>query len=335
MNIAINGFGRIGRLFTRVLLERGEDVTIVAVNDLTSAETLAYLFEYDSNYPNFEGAVAFSDNSITITQGDRYHTISVYAEKDPSQLPWGQLDIDLVVECTGRFLTSELAQAHLDAGAKKVLLSAPAKSDDIPTIVLGVNELDHTAPIISNASCTTNCIAPFIKAITDEYDISSISGVTVHAYTASQNIQDGPNKKVRTGRAAAMNIVPTTTGAASATVKVLPEIDGKLSISALRVPVSTGSYVYFTVTTESEISREGILATLESYHNTHPGILTIIDAPLVSTDINQLPYSTIVDREQLTVINSNQFEVGLWYDNEWGYSNRLVDTALALITHGR
>lgn len=347
MKVAVNGFGRIGRLFVRACLERGENIDIVAVNDIASPANLAYLFQYDTTYGVFDGVVHSDEESITILYQNKTLHIAVYAQRDPATLPWKQLGIDVVVECTGLFLTHELASGHVAAGARQVILSAPAKSAQnedhrvIPTVVLGVNDdiMDLSdLPLISNASCTTNCIAPVIKAMSEVFDIRSIAGVTVHAYTASQSLQDGPNKKLRAGRAAATNLIPTSTGADTALIEVLPSIKGKLSISALRVPVMTGSFVYLTVNIDSKrdedaraiLTYEDIIACFERYQSIHPDILTLVDAPLVSSDIIKMSHSSVVDKQLIRVTGDNQCEISVWYDNEWGYTNRLVDMVTKL-----
>lgn len=325
--IAINGFGRIGRLATRIILEKFPELEIVAVNDLTSAENLAYLLEFDSTYRKLPYTVTNKDESIFIHKPESEIKIEVLSEKDPSKLPWKALGIDVVLECTGRFLTSELASLHLQAGAKKVVLSAPAKDENIATVVLGVNKVNKEHNIVSNASCTTNCISPVLKVLQDNFIIKQAMGLTVHAYTATQYIQDAPSQKeFRDGRAAAQNMIPSKTGAAKAVVRVLPELAGKLGLSAIRVPIVTGSMVYVTALLEKPINKDEINNTMKLASETYlKDILEYSQKELVSTDIIQNPHSCIVDGG-LTEVMGNTVKLVLWYDNEWGYANRLVET---------
>jgi glyceraldehyde 3-phosphate dehydrogenase len=339
LRVAINGFGRIGRLAARNILLKYPEVQIVAVNDITSVENLAYLLKFDSTYRQLECEVLAKDQKLFVTtSANETQEILVFAQKDPSQLPWKDLEIDVVLECTGLFLTTELAQNHIHAGAKKVILSAPAKSGDIPTVVLGVSseeELQHIFSqfsIISNASCTTNCAAPALKVLTDNFIMKSAFGVTIHAYTATQPLQDGPTKKhFRDGRAGAVNIIPSSTGAASAVAKVLPILENKLSLSSVRVPVITGSMVYLTVQVDTSQPIIGGLSVeyvnkmfLDSATGALAGILEYSQAELVSTDIIQNPHSVIFDAQSTEVLGDT-IKVVLWYDNEWGYANRLVE----------
>ncbi|MDQ0075851.1 type I glyceraldehyde-3-phosphate dehydrogenase [Arthrobacter oryzae] len=322
--IGINGFGRIGRNYFRAALAQGADLEIVAVNDLTSPEALAHLLKYDSVGGRLKETVEVKDGNIVVNG----NVIKVLAERDPANLPWGELGVDIVIESTGFFTKAAAAQKHIDAGAKKVLISAPASDEDI-TIVMGVNhELYDPAAhnIISNASCTTNCLGPLAKVINDEFGIERGLMTTVHAYTADQNLQDGPHNDLRRARAAAINMVPTSTGAAKAIGLVLPELKGKLDGYAIRVPVPTGSATDLTVTVGRETTVEEVNAALKKAADSDAfqGILTYTDAPIVSSDIVGDPASSIFD-SGLTKVIGNQVKVVSWYDNEWGYSNRLVD----------
>lgn len=337
--IAINGFGRIGRQAARILLSSYPDAQIVAVNDLTSVENLAYLLKYDSAQGQFEFDVTSDNSSIVIKKPDTEVRFEVFSQKDPALLPWKDLEIDVVLECTGFFLTQELAHKHIEAGAKRVILSAPAKDESVETLVLGVNNslLDTSVQIISNASCTTNCIAPALYALNKNFNIHSVHAMTAHAYTASQNLQDAPSQKdFRGGRAAAINMIPSSTGAAKAVIKVLPELQGKLQFSALRVPVITGSMVYMVAHIGSLLGEGVDISALEirdcfkqAAETYLKGIVMVTDDPLVSSDIVHQPYSTIVDCELINVLN-NHAEIVLWYDNEWGYANRLVEAMLMI-----
>ena len=321
--VGINGFGRIGRNYFRAALEQNADLDIVAVNDLTSPETLAHLLKYDSVTGRLGADVEVNEGNIVV--GGK--TIRVLAERDPSNLPWKDLGVDIVIESTGFFTKAEDARKHLDAGPKKVLISAPGKGSDI-TIVMGVNDGNYDPAahnIISNASCTTNCLGPLAKVLNDAFGIERGLMTTVHAYTADQNLQDGPHRDLRRARAAALNIVPTTTGAAKAIGLVLPELDGKLDGFALRVPVPTGSVTDLTVTVSREASVEEINNVYKTAGNGPlAGILRYTDEPIVSSDIVTDPASCIFD-SGLTRVMGNQVKVVGWYDNEWGYSCRLVD----------
>lgn len=322
--IGINGFGRIGRNYFRAALAQGADLEIVAVNDLTSPEALAHLFKYDSVGGRLKETVEVKDGNIVVDG----KVIKVLAERDPANLPWGELGVDIVIESTGFFTKAAAAQKHIDAGAKKVLISAPASDEDI-TIVMGVNHglYDNaTHHIISNASCTTNCLGPLAKVINDEFGIERGLMTTVHAYTADQNLQDGPHSDLRRARAAAINMVPTSTGAAKAIGLVLPELKGKLDGYAIRVPVPTGSATDLTVTVGRETTVEEVNAALKRAAESEElkGFLTYTDEPIVSSDIVGDPSSSIFD-SGLTKVIGNQVKVVSWYDNEWGYSNRLVD----------
>jgi glyceraldehyde 3-phosphate dehydrogenase len=322
--IGINGFGRIGRNYFRAALAQGADLEIVAVNDLTSPEALAHLFKYDSVGGRLKETIEVKDGNIVVNG----NVVKVLAERDPAKLPWGELGVDIVIESTGFFTKAADAQKHIDAGAKKVLISAPASDEDI-TIVMGVNDNLYdsaTHHIISNASCTTNCLGPLAKVVNDEFGIERGLMTTVHAYTADQNLQDGPHKDLRRARAAAINMVPTSTGAAKAIGLVLPELKGKLDGYAIRVPVPTGSATDLTVTVSRETTVEEVNAALKKASESEAlqGYLTYTDEPIVSSDIVGDPASSIFD-SGLTKVIGNQVKVVSWYDNEWGYSNRLVD----------
>ncbi len=324
VNVAINGFGRIGRSFFRAALASGQDVNIVAVNDLTDPKALAHLLKYDSVGGRLSQDVSVDGDNLVV--GGK--KIQVLAERNPADLPWGKLGVDIVIESTGFFTDAEKAKAHLEAGAKKVIISAPASGEDV-TVVMGVNHNDYDAAnhnIISNASCTTNCLAPMAKVLNDAYGIEKGLMTTVHAYTADQNLQDGPHSDLRRARAAGLNIVPTSTGAAKAIGLVLPELKGKLDGFALRVPVPTGSITDLTVDLQKPATLEEIqdLYRKASDSGDLKGVLRYTDEPIVSADIVGDPFSSIVDGGLIRVID-NQVKISSWYDNEWGYSNRLVD----------
>ncbi|GAA1492553.1 type I glyceraldehyde-3-phosphate dehydrogenase [Curtobacterium herbarum] len=323
VKIGINGFGRIGRNFFRAALAKGSDLEIVAVNDLTDNASLANLLKYDSITGKLGVSVELDGDNIVVDG----KAIKVLAERDPANLPWGELGVDIVIESTGFFTKAADAQKHIDAGAKKVIISAPATGDDV-TIVLGVNEDTYDAAnhhIISNASCTTNSLAPLAKVFHDAFGIERGLMTTVHAYTADQNLQDGPHKDPRRARAAALNIVPTSTGAAKAIGLVLPELAGKLDGFALRVPVPTGSITDLTLETKSDVTVDEINAVYKAAaEGPLKGILLYSEDPLVSTDITTDPHSSIYD-SGLTKVMGNLVKITSWYDNEWGYSNRLVD----------
>jgi glyceraldehyde 3-phosphate dehydrogenase len=324
VRVGINGFGRIGRNFYRAVHALGADIEIVAANDLGDLKTMAHLLKYDSILGRFPEDVSVVEDGIKI--GDK--TLKILAEKDPAALPWGDLGVDVVVESTGFFTDATKAKAHIDAGAKKVIISAPASNEDI-TIVMGVNHGDydndlHT--VISNASCTTNCLAPMAKAIHDEFGIVKGLMTTIHAYTGDQNLQDGPHKDLRRARAAAINLVPTSTGAAKAISLVLPELKGKLDGYAIRVPVPTGSATDLTIEVGRETTAEEVNAAVKKAAEEGPlkGFLKYTADPIVSSDIVTDPSSCIFD-SGLTKVLGNQVKVVGWYDNEWGYSCRLVD----------
>ena len=323
IKVGINGFGRIGRLVLRGALN-DPNFEIVAVNDLTDAPTLAHLLKYDTNHGTLNADVAV-DGDCIVVNGKK---IKVYAERDPKNIPWGELGVEYVVESTGIFRKRDQAQWHIDAGAKKVIITAPAKGEDI-TIVMGVNE-DKYDPekhhVVSNASCTTNCLAPVAKVIHEAFGIERGLMTTVHAYTNDQRILDLPHKDLRRARAAAMNIVPTTTGAAAAVGLVLPELKGKLDGFAMRVPVSTVSVVDLVVQTEKPVTAEAANAELKkAAEGSLKGILGFEEAPLVSSDFKGNYNSSIVDAELTTTMGENMLKVVSWYDNEWGYSMRVVD----------
>ncbi|WP_286958334.1 MULTISPECIES: type I glyceraldehyde-3-phosphate dehydrogenase [Arsenicicoccus] len=326
VRVGINGFGRIGRNFFRAVVASGADIEVVAVNDLTDNKTLAHLLKYDSILGRFPGEVTYDDESITV-DGKK---ILAFAEKDPSALPWKANEVDVVVESTGFFTDATKAKAHIDAGAKKVIISAPAKNEDI-TIVMGVNDdkYDGSQTIISNASCTTNCLAPMAKALNDGLGIVKGLMTTIHAYTQDQNLQDGPHKDLRRSRAAALNMVPTTTGAAKAVALVLPELKGKLDGYAMRVPTPTGSATDLTFEASRETTVEEVNEIIKkAAEGAMKGKLVYTEDPIVSKDIETDPASCVFDAG-LTKVIGNQVKVVGWYDNEWGYSNRLVDlTAL-------
>lgn len=324
IRVGINGFGRIGRNFYRAIEEQGADVEVVAVNDLTDPKTLAHLLEYDSVLGRFDADVSFTDDSITV--GD--DVIKVFAEKDPANLPWGDLGVDIVIESTGFFTDRESAQKHIDAGAKKVIISAPGKDVD-GTFVMGVNDKDYnpeTDDIISNASCTTNCLAPLAKVMDEAFGIERGLMTTIHAYTGDQRLLDAPHSDLRRARAAALNIIPTSTGAAKAVSLVLPELAGKMDGYALRVPVPTGSVTDLTFVASRPVTVEEVNAAVRAASETDElkGILEYSEKPLVSKDIEGDPASSIFDAP-LTKVIDNEVKVVSWYDNEWGYSNRLVD----------
>lgn len=319
--VAINGFGRIGRLAFKSLLKK-DNIEVVAINDLTNTATLAHLLKYDSIHGAFDGTVDFTDDSFIVNG----MTIKVTSERDPAQLPWKELGVDIVLESTGIFRDGPGAKKHIEAGAKKVVISAPAKGD-IPTVVLGVNDdiLTGDEEVVSNASCTTNCLAPIAKVINDNFGLETGFITTIHAYTADQNLQDAPHSDLRRARAAALNIVPTTTGAAKAVGLVLPELKGKLDGNAVRVPTPTGSLTDLVCTVSKEVSVEAINnAMKEAAEGPMKGILAYTKDPIVSSDIIGNPHSSIFD-SQMTSVNGKMVKVVSWYDNEAGYSNRVAD----------
>ncbi len=321
--LGINGFGRIGRNFTRAVLAMGADIEIVGVNDLTDNKSLAHLLKYDSILGRLPQDVSYDEGSITV--GDM--SFRALEERDPTALPWKELGADVVLESTGRFTDATKARAHLDGGAQKVIISAPAKNEDV-TVVLGVNEGDYDPvahSIISNASCTTNCLAPMAKVLHDSFGIQRGLMTTIHAYTADQNLQDGPHKDLRRARGAAINIVPTSTGAAKAIGLVMPELKGKLDGFALRVPIPTGSATDLTFTAGRETTVEEVNAAVKTAADGPlQGIIHYTEDPIVSSDIVTDPASCIFDAGLTKVIGDMVKVIG-WYDNEWGYSARLVD----------
>lgn len=325
IRVGINGFGRIGRQVVRAAKERGlTDIDFVAVNDLTDTRTLAHLFKYDSVHGRYNGQVSHEADSITV-DGD---TLKVFAQKDPAALPWKDLGVDLVLESTGRFTKAEDARKHLDAGAKKVIISAPAKNEDI-TIVIGVNHQAYDKArhhIISNASCTTNCVVPMVKVLRDAFGFRRGFMVTIHSYTNDQQLLDLPHKDLRRARAAAMSIIPTTTGAAKATSLVIPEVKGKIDGVAIRVPTPNVSLTELTVEVERTVSIDDVNAAYRAAADGPMlGILGVSDEELVSRDYVGDPRSCIIDSRLTNVVDGTLVKVSGWYDNEWGYSNRCVD----------
>jgi glyceraldehyde 3-phosphate dehydrogenase len=323
IRVGINGFGRIGRNFFRAVLASGADIELVGANDLTDNATLAHLLKYDSILGRLPYEVKATGDEITVNG----KTFKALAERDPGKLPWADLGADVVIESTGFFTDATKAKAHIDAGAKKVIISAPAKNEDV-TVVMGVNHESYDPAkhsIISNASCTTNCLAPMAKVLHDSFTIERGLMTTIHAYTQDQNLQDGPHKDLRRARAAALNVVPTSTGAAKAISLVLPELKGKLDGYALRVPIPTGSATDLTVTLGREVTVEEVNAAVKAAaEGPLKGFLTYTEDEIVSSDIVTDPASCIFDAG-LTKVIGDQVKVVGWYDNEWGYSNRLVD----------
>ena len=322
--VGINGFGRIGRNYLRAELAKSTELEIVAVNDLSDPASLAHLLKYDSVTGRLNQDVKVDGQNIIVGG----NVIKVLAERDPANLPWGELGVDIVIESTGRFTDAAAAQAHITAGAKKVIISAPA-SGDAATFVMGVNDHEYDPAkhhVISNASCTTNCLAPFAKVFNDKFGIENGLMTTVHAYTADQNLQDGPHGDLRRARAAAINIVPSSTGAAKAIGLVLPELKGKLDGYALRVPVPTGSITDLTLVSKVDVTVEEIKAAYKAAAASGPlkGILAYTEDEIVSSDIVTDPHSSIVDAGLIKVIGRT-VKISSWYDNEWGYSNRLVE----------
>jgi glyceraldehyde 3-phosphate dehydrogenase len=325
IKVGINGFGRIGRNVLRAALAQGADFDFVGVNDLTDAATLAYLLKYDSVHGPFQGTVE-ADGDALVVNGDR---IVVLSERDPAKLPWGKLGADVVLECTGLFASRDKAAAHLSAGARKVLISAPAKEVDL-TVCFGVNHDSYDAAkhdVLSNASCTTNCLAPIAKVLDDSFGIERGLMTTVHAYTNDQQILDLPHSDLRRARAAAMSMIPTTTGAARAVGEVLPQLKGKLDGMAIRVPTSNVSIVDLVAELKKDASEEQVNNALRAAAAEGPlkGILQCSDEPCVSIDFNDSPYSSTADLPLTKVMDGNFLKVLAWYDNEWGFSNRMVD----------
>lgn len=329
VRVAINGFGRIGRLVLKAGINES-DIEWVAVNDLTDTHTLAHLFKYDSVFGKFQGEVDAEDDAI-IVNGKK---IKVLAEKDPTKLPWKQMKVDLVVESTGFFRTREGAAKHITAGAKKVIISAPSKDPDL-TIVLGVNEHLYDKKkhhVISNASCTTNCLAPMVKVLNDNYGVERGMLLTAHGYTSTQNLVDAPHRDLRRARAAAVNIVPTSTGAAKAVTETIPELKGKLTGWAWRVPIPDGSITMFTCDLKKETTLDKLNWLFSEVSKNHlKGIIEYSEEPLVSKDIIGNPHSCIFDAPSTVVIDGKFVSISGWYDNEWGYSNRMID-AIKLVS---
>ena len=327
VKVAINGFGRIGRNALKILLDR-HDVQVVAINDITDAKTLAHLLKYDSSYGTYDKKVTASDNSIIINTRE----IPVFAEKDPANLPWKKLGVDVVIESTGFFTDPAAARTHIDAGAKRVVISAPAKGEGAKTVVLGVNEevVEDGDIIISNASCTTNCIAPIMKVLEDEFGIEKAMMTTVHSYTGSQKLLDAPAKDLREARSAAENIVPTSTGASKAAALTIPSLKGKFNGLSVRVPTPVVSLSDITAivrhdTTKEELVRFFKKIAKEPYYE---GIIGVTEEELVSTDFIGDPHSCIIDLPLIDVVGGDMVKIVAWYDNEWGYSNRLVELAV-------
>ncbi len=328
VRVAINGFGRIGRMVFRAGLNHPE-IEFVAVNDLTDTKTLAHLLKHDSVHGRFPGEVNYTEDSIIVNGKE----VKVLSQRDPEQLPWKELDVDVAVESTGFFTSEEGLKKHLAAGAKKALLSAPAKQGNVKTIVVGVNEDAYNAETdnyLSNASCTTNCLAPMVKVLHQSFGVEQGFMTTVHAYTADQRLVDAPHKDLRRARHAAINLVPTTTGAAIAVTKVIPELEGKLNGLAIRAPVPDGSITDFTALLAREATKEEVNNAFREAANTYlKGVLRYEEEPLVSTDIVGDPHSCVFDA-QSTMVIGRMVKVMGWYDNEWGYSNRMIDLTLLL-----
>lgn len=327
VKVAINGFGRIGRNALKILLDR-HDVQVVAINDITDAKTLAHLLKHDSSYGTYEKKVSFGENSIIVNTRE----IPVYAEKDPVNLPWKKLGVDVVIESTGFFTDPAAAKAHIDAGARRVVISAPAKGEGAKTVVLGVNEeiVSGEDVIVSNASCTTNCIAPIMKVLEEEYGIEKAMMTTVHSYTGSQRLLDAPAKDLREARSAAENIVPTSTGASKAAALTIPSLKDKFNGLSVRVPTPVVSLSDITAVLKRDVTKDELVKFFkriakEPYYE---GIIGVTEEELVSSDFIGDPHSCIVDLPLIDVVGGNMIKVVAWYDNEWGYSNRLVELAV-------
>lgn len=327
--VAINGFGRIGRAAARILMEHGDvlGLELVALNDPSKPEYTAHFFQFDTNYGRYKGEVSIENNGEILNVDGK--KIRKFTTRNLEDLTWGDLNIDVVLECTGAFKTSETAGLHLKQGAKKVVISAPAKSEDIPTFVMGVNDekLTGKETILSNASCTTNCLAPVAKALNDAFGIEKGLMTTIHAYTSTQNILDGSHKDLRRGRAGAENMLPASTGAAIATALVLPELKGKLNGMSVRVPTPTVSLVDLVVEVKKKVTVEEVNAALEKASSEKPHILGFEKRPLVSNDFKGDSRASIIDASETMVIEGNMIKVLSWYDNEWGYTNRLLELA--------
>jgi glyceraldehyde 3-phosphate dehydrogenase len=327
LKVSINGLGRIGRAALKIILDTPE-MELKAINDLIPKDNLAYLLKHDSVYGNYEKTVEYDDKNLII-DGKKY---PVYNEKDPANLPWKDHDIDVVFECTGVFTKSDGLNKHIQAGAEYAVLSAPAKSDDVPTVVHGVNTAEDGTKIVSCASCTTNCITPVVEVMKRRIGIKKAMMTTIHAYTSTQGIVDSPNKKMRRGRAGAVNLVPTSTGAAKATTKVLTDIKGKFDGVAVRVPVPVGSITDMVFLTEKQTSVEELKKIFkeESESDRYKEILKVTEDELVSTDIIKNPAATIVDLPMTQVVDGDMVKIMAWYDNEWGYANQMIREALKL-----
>ena len=324
VRIAINGFGRIGRTAARAILQN-DALELIAVNDLTDVATLAHLFKYDSVHGKFKGNIEVGENLIRINEKPVY----LYSSKNPEDLPWNDLKIDVVIESTGMFLTKEAASKHISAGAKKVIISAPPKGVGVKVVVMGVNDKSLTGDetVLSNASCTTNCVAPLVKVLDELWGIENGYITTVHSYTSDQRLHDAPHSDMRRARAAAVSLIPTSTGAAEAIVKLFPHLEGKLNGYAIRVPVPDGSLTDFTCTLKRPVTKEEVNAAFENIAKTEmKGILEYQNEPIVSVDIIGNPHSSIFD-SLLTAVNGNTIKIVSWYDNEAGYSSRLADLA--------
>lgn len=328
VRVAINGFGRIGRAAFKIALQKSE-IEVVAINDLTEPSVLAHLLSYDTAYGHFREEVAITDTGIRVA-GKEY---PMFAEPIPEKLPWKKLDVDVVLECTGRFTDKEGSSKHITAGAKKVILSAPSKGDDgsVPTFLIGVNhDAYNEETVVSNASCTTNSLAPIAQVLHEKFGIEKALMTTIHSYTADQNLQDGPHRDLRRARAAAQNIVPTTTGAAIAVTQVLPELHDKFDGLSVRVPTIVVSLTDFTFLLKQKTTKEEINTVLReaSQSSRYKNVLAVTDEPLVSSDFIGNPYSSTVDLSMTVVVDGDFVKVVAWYDNEWGYSNRLVEMAI-------
>ncbi|AFE08875.1 glyceraldehyde-3-phosphate dehydrogenase [Corallococcus coralloides DSM 2259] len=333
IKLAINGFGRIGRCILRAALSRKEDLEIVAINDLDKPSALAHLFKYDSVHRTWPGEVSHTDKGIVVNGKE----IAVTAEKDPSALPWKNMNVDVVMECTGRFTARDAAAKHLAAGAKKVIISAPAKGPDM-TIAYGINHHEYDPAkhhIVSNASCTTNCLAPIAKVLVDNFGVEKGLMTTVHSYTNDQRILDLTHEDMRRARAAALSMIPTSTGAAKAIGEVIPSLKGKMHGISVRVPTPNVSLVDLTVNTTKKVTPEEVIAAMKAAANGPlKGVLEFSDAQTVSVDYNGNPHSAIFDATNCFVMGDNMLKVMAWYDNEWGFSNRMVDTAKFLVSKG-
>jgi len=330
IRVAINGFGRIGRHAFKVAWEK-KYIEIVAINDLTDTKTLAHLLKRDSAYPDFAPKVSHDEKHLLVGR----KKIPAYAQRDPKKLPWKKLKVDVVLECTGVFRTRETAGFHIKAGAKRVIISAPAKGDDpVQTLVKGVNQEVYTGDkVVNNASCTTNCAAPVMLVLEREFGVEKAMLTTIHSYTATQNLQDGPHKDLRRARAAAVNMIPTTTGAAKAVTQTIPSLENKFDGMAVRVPTISASLIDFTVVLSKDVTVEQIHRAMRKATKTYlKGVLDVTDEPLVSSDFIGNPYSSVVDFGFTKVVGGNLVKILAWYDNEWGYANRLVEM-VEIVSH--